>query len=56
MKTSKEVEQDFRADMNALLNKYNASMEVIDNAIVISISTVLDDKGNIVRDYCEFEV
>lgn len=56
MKTSNEVEQEFRADMNALLNKYNALMEVVDNAIVISIPTVWDEKNGIVRDYCEFEV
>jgi hypothetical protein len=56
MKSSKELEQEFRADMNALLTRHNAVMEVVDNVIVISIHTAWDEKSGVVSNYCEFEV
>ena len=65
LKTNVEIEKDFRADLDILLKKYDAELEITDDGksygmhspiVIISIPSKEDKKGNRIRDYCEFNL
>jgi len=63
MKTPEQREAAFRKDLEKLLRKYNAEMEITDDykaygqqrgIVVISIASNWDDAGNLTEAYTEF--
>lgn len=57
MRTSEEARKEFLKEISALMNKYNAEMQVnSDDIITITLNTIRDDKGEIVSDFCQFDI
>lgn len=67
MITSKQIEQKFRAELQDLLDKYQAIMEAEDHykgyaecgediRITVDIATLYDDDGNIIREGAEIDL
>lgn len=63
MKTANEIEADFRKDLEQLLLKYKAEMDITDDGrsygmhsgiVRISISGEWDKDGNVISEYSEF--
>lgn len=63
MKTSNEIESNFRKDLEELLLKYKAEMDITDDGrpygmhsgiVRMSISGEWDKDGNVVSEYTEF--
>ena len=67
MRTSKEVEQDFRNELQDLLNKYGAEFEAEDHypgypecgediRITVWIHAIYDSEGNCIREATEIDL
>jgi hypothetical protein len=64
MQTAQQVEEEFKKDLRALLDKYRgknfeAQIEInsrqygIGDTIYVMIPSIYDDEGNTLREYCE---
>lgn len=67
MKTKEQIEQEFRAELQALLNKYGAELEAKDHwtgyaecgedvRVIVHIPGIWDKDGNPVREYTEIDL
>lgn len=67
MKTAEQVENEFRAELQALINKYGAEIEVRDHyqgysecgediRMMVTIPTIYDSDGYVQQDYTEFNL
>lgn len=65
-KTSKEIEEEFKAEFIALLKKYNATLEICEQPSYayssgiweaeITLNAEYDKENNITRDYHYFKI
>lgn len=65
--TKEQVEKEFRAELNALLKKYNAEMEAGDHwldyaecgsdiRIDVTIPAIYDENHNCIREWTDFDL
>lgn len=67
MKTSQEIEKEFRKELNDLLKKYHAKLEAEDHysgypecgedvRMTIHIDSVWSEEGDIIQEYTEIDL
>ena len=65
LKTKEQLEKDFRKDLELLLKKHNAEMDITDDGksygmhsaiVTITIMSKWDDEFKITSEFCEFDI